>query len=210
MTRPMRASAALLSVAMLVACGGDASSPTSSPTDPASPRPTAATDSPAPASPSPGTVEPSASPTGPAADFTCDLPIVDAGTAPIANIVDVRVGTHDGYDRFVIEFEQGTPELTLDRAEPPFVQDGSGFPVEVDGESFLSLVMRGGSKQTDAGASSYEGSTDFDTGFPMLVHALEIGDFERQSTWILGLTDEACVRMLLLDGPPRVVIDIER
>ncbi len=127
----------------------------------------------------------------------------------VANIVDVRVGTHDGYDRVVFEFEQGTPELTLDRAEPPFTQDGSGLPIEVDGSSFLGLLMRGGTKQTDAGTSSYDGSTDISPGFPGLVHLIEAGDFERQSTWYLGLTGDACVRVLLLDGPPRLVIDVE-
>jgi hypothetical protein len=141
--------------------------------------------------------------------FTCDLPIVEDGTAAVANIVDVRVGTHDGYDRVVFEFEQGTPELTLDHAEPPFTQDGSGLPIEVDGSSFLGLVMRGGTKQTDAGTSSYDGSTDIAPGFATLVHLIEGGDFERQSTWYLGLTGEACVRVLLLDGPPRLVIDVE-
>ena len=142
-------------------------------------------------------------------DFTCDLPIVEDGTATIANIVDVRVGTHDGYDRVVFEFEQGTPELTLDRAEPPFTADGSGLPIEVDGDSFLGLVMRGGTKQTDAGTSSYDGPTDIAPDFPALVHLIEGGDFERQSTWYLGLTGESCVRVLLLDGPPRLVIDVE-
>ena len=109
----------------------------------------------------------------------------------------------------MFEFEQGTPELTLDLAEPPFVQDGSGLPIEVDGDSVLGLVMRGGTKQTDAGTSSYDGSTDISPDFPALVHLIEGGDFERQSTWYLGLTGESCVRVLLLDAPPRLVIDVE-
>jgi hypothetical protein len=141
--------------------------------------------------------------------FTCDLPIVEDGTVGVANIVDVRVGTHDGYDRVVFEFEQGTPELTLDRAEPPFTEDASGLPMAVDGDAFLGLRMRGGTKQTDSGTSSYDGPTDIAPGFPALVHLIEGGDFERQSTWYLGLTGESCVRVLLLDAPPRLVIDVE-
>jgi hypothetical protein len=167
----------------------------------------------APASEAPTSTEPVPTTEPVASDdleaFTCDLPIVEDGTVAVANIVDVRVGTHDGYDRVVFEFEQGTPELTLDRAEPPFTQDGSGLPIEVDGDSFLGLVMRGGTKQTDAGTSSYDGPTDISPDFPALVHLIEGGDFERQSTWYLGLTGESCVRVLLLDGPPRLVIDVE-
>ena len=143
------------------------------------------------------------------AQFSCDLPIVEAGTVAVANIVDVRAGTHAGYDRVVFEFQQGTPELTLDRASPPFTEDASGLPLTVEGDSVLRLTMRGGTKQTDAGTSSYDGSTDQDFDHPALVHLIEGGDFERQSTWYLGLTHDACARVLLLDEPPRLVIDVE-
>jgi hypothetical protein len=142
-------------------------------------------------------------------EFSCELPIVEDPSVPLANIIDVRVGAHEGYDRVVFEFEQGTPELTLDRALPPFTQDGSGFPIDVEGESFLRLIMRGGSKQTDAGTSSYDGPTDFDPGLPAIVDLIEGGDFERQSTWYFGLTADSCVRVILLADPARLVIDVE-
>jgi hypothetical protein len=141
--------------------------------------------------------------------FTCDLPIVEDPTVAIANIVDVRAAAHGGYDRVVFEFAQGTPELTFDRATPPFTHDATGEPVAVDGESFLRLTMRGGTKQTDEGTSSYDGPTDLDPALPVLVDLVEGGDFERQSTWYLGLASEACVRVTLLDEPSRLVIDIE-
>jgi hypothetical protein len=69
--------------------------------------------------------------------------------------------------------------------------------------------MRGGTKQTDDGTSSYDGSRDFDPGFPMLTDLIEGGDFEAQSTWYLGLSEEACVSVTLLEDEPRIVIDIE-
>lgn len=141
--------------------------------------------------------------------FSCDLPIVEPGTVALANITDVRAASHAGYDRVVFEFEQGTPELTLDRASPPFSEDASGLPLNVEGGSVLRLTMRGGTKQTDAGTSSYDGPTDTEPGYPALVHLVEGGDFERQSTWYLGLAAEACTRVLLLDDPPRLVIDVE-
>ena len=128
-----------------------------------------------------------------------------------AQIVDVRVGTHADYDRVVFEFADGLPEISLDRATPPFTQDASGLPIDVEGTSFLRLTMRGGTKQTEDGTSSYDGPTDFDPGFPMLVDLAEGGDFEAQSTWYLGLNGEACPRVTLLteDGAPRLVIDVE-
>ena len=145
-------------------------------------------------------------------DFTCDLPLHVDATIAHANITDVRTGTHDGYDRVVFEFADGLPEASLERAEPPFTQDASGLPIEVQGESFLRLILRGGTKQTLEGTTSYDGPTEFETGYPALVHLIEGGDFEAQSTWYFGLAAESCVRVLTLtdDGTARLVIDIEQ
>jgi hypothetical protein len=47
----------------------------------------------------------------------------------------------------------------------------------------------------------------------VVVQLLEGGDFEAQSTWYLGLTSEACVRVLPLvgeGGSARIVIDVEQ
>jgi hypothetical protein len=181
----------------------------------------AASASSAPASVAPSAVESdSATPPAsvepvPSADlgsFSCELPIIEDATVALANITDVRAGTHADYDRVVFEFADGLPEFTLDRASPPFTQDASGMPIEVDGESFLRLTMRGGTKQTAEGTSSYDGPTDFDPDFPALVDLVEGGDFEAQSTWYLGLSGESCVRVMQLvgeGGSPRLVIDVQ-
>jgi hypothetical protein len=143
--------------------------------------------------------------------FTCDLPLHESATVALANITDVRTGTHEGFDRVVFEFNQGLPEASLERATPPFAHDATGEPIEVQGSSFLRLIMRGGTKQTAEGTSSYDGPREFETGYPALVHLVEGGDFEAQSTWYFGLAAESCVRILTLtdDGSARLVIDIE-
>jgi hypothetical protein len=193
----------LAGLLILVACEAAASP---------SPSPSASADLP------PGSEEPGGTPVAsidpaPTDDldpFSCELPVVEPATEPPnINIVDVRVGTHEGYDRVVVEFDSGTPEFTVDQAEPPFTEDGSGFPVVVEGDAFIVLVMRGGTKQTDTGESSYDGPTDFDPGLPRLVDLVEGGDFEAQSTWYLGLTGEACTRIFTLAEPDRLVIDVE-
>ena len=83
--------------------------------------------------------------------FSCDLPMVEDATVARAQIVDVRNGTHADYDRIVFEFTDGLPEMTLERATPPFTHDASGQPIDVEGASFLRLTMRGGTKQTEDG-----------------------------------------------------------
>ena len=195
---------------LLTGCFGSAASPTASlPSTVPGTASAGATTSAAPTAAQSASAEPI--PSEDLGAFSCDLPIHDDATVARANIVDVRVGTHADYDRVVFEFTDGVPEISLDRASPPFSEDASGQPIEVDGSSFLSLTMRGGTKQTEDGTSSYDGPTEFSPAFPSLVHMVEAGDFEAQSTWIIGLSSEACVRVLTLtdSGAPRLVIDIE-
>lgn len=154
--------------------------------------------------------EPSAEPSDDALPpFSCSFPVVGDGTVPRAQLTDVRVGTHDGYDRIVFEYEEGLPELEVAQATPPLLADGSGMELDVDGEAFLQITLRGGTKQTESGASSYNGPSEFTPGFDGLVELEEGGDFEAVNTWYAGLDGEACVRGFTLDGPPRIVIDVE-
>ena len=156
-----------------------------------------------------GTPLPTAEPSG-GAGFACDLPVHGSGTVPRANITDVRVGTHDGYDRIVFQFRGGIPEFDIASATPPFTADPSGQPLTVNGSAFLSITLHGGTKQTDSGASSYSGPRNFAVEFPTLVNLVEGGDFEAVSTWYVGLSDMSCLRVSTLTEPDRLVIDLQR
>ena len=204
-----RAAPLVIAAVMLAGCTGEGASVSSSPSSSAAVPSSSASGSAPPAASTSASVEPVQS--AELGAFDCDLPLVEDATVALANITDVRVGTHADYDRVVFEFADGLPEITLDRATPPFTHDASGMPIAVDGESFLRLTMRGGTKQTADGTSSYDGPTEFDPGFATLVSLVEGGDFEAQSTWYLGLASEACVRVLRLTdgGAPRLVIDVE-
>jgi hypothetical protein len=203
--RTHRSATLALAGLVLASCTAATTSPTPTASLPSATSPASAT----PGASAPESAEPV--PSDELGEFSCELPVIEDATVARANITDVRVGTHADYDRVVFEFADGLPEITLDRATPPFTHDASGLPVEVDGSSFLRLTMRGGTKQTLDNTSSYDGPTDLHPGFPMLIDLVEGGDFEAQSTWYLGLDGEACVRVLLLtdDGAPRLVIDVE-
>ncbi len=213
MRRPV-APMLVIATALLAGCVDAGMSPSSIPPVNSS-APSASASVPASAPPS-KTASASASvepiPSADLGSFSCELPMVENATVPLANITDVRVGSQPDSDRVVFEFNDGLPEITLDRATPPFTHDATGMPIDVSGSSFLRLTMRGGTKQTVEGTSSYDGPTNFDPGFATLVDLVEGGDFEAQSTWYLGLSDEACVRVMQLvgeGGSPRLVIDVE-
>jgi hypothetical protein len=153
--------------------------------------------------------EPTQEPSDNLGDFTCSFPETGPGTVARAQITDVRVGTHDGYDRVVFEFGSGIPQFKLAKATAPLTQDPSGLPLDVKGNVFWQLVMQGGTKVSPTGPVTYDGDTDFTPGFPKLVELIEGGDFEAVSTWYFGLRSASCVRVITLAAPSRLVIDIQ-
>lgn len=196
---------------VLVACapaaGGSASPSVSSPpsgsTPPSAAQPTeSATETP--------TTAPSSEPTDDLGAFSCELPISGSGNVARAQITDVRVGTHAGYDRVVIEFDAGIPPYTLDEAHPPLLADPSGMQMDVEGSAFWSLILQGGTRVNLDGSTSYDGRTDFTPDFPALAELVEAGDFEAVSSWFIGLPENTCARVLTLAHPARLVIDIQQ
>lgn len=141
--------------------------------------------------------------------FACTFPIERRGEPVHTQLIDVRVGEHDGYDRVVFEFDNGIPEYILSAAAAPYTEDPSGHPIDVSGESVLHLVMIGGTSVSQDYEQTYTGPFEFEPGFAKLVHLVEAGDFEAVSSWYIGLSGESCARVLTLDGPDRLVIDIE-
>jgi len=159
-------------------------------------------------------VEPAASatseePTESLPPFACTPSVTIVSTSDRAQITDIRVGTHDGYDRVVFEFASGLPDAVIAGALPPFYADASGLEIEVAGTAFLSVTMHGASKVSPEGGVTYGGPTSFEPGFEQLVQLIEGGDYEAVSTWYLGLDGGGCIRVLTLSEPSRLVIDIE-
>ncbi|MDQ2854101.1 MAG: hypothetical protein M3R32_04495 [Chloroflexota bacterium] len=148
-------------------------------------------------------------PTGSLLPFACTPTVAVAATTDRAQITDVRVGTHAGYDRVTFEFASGIPDVQIAGVLPPFYKDPSGQALAVAGTAFLKVTMHGGTKVSPSGAVTYTGSTNFSPGFGRLQQLVEGGDFEAVSTWYLGLNGGGCIRVLTLAGPSRLVIDIQ-
>jgi hypothetical protein len=155
--------------------------------------------------------EPSATPSEPTESlppFACTPSMSVASTTDRAQITDVRVGTHDGYDRVVFEFAAGIPDAVIEGVLPPFYADPSGLELAVAGTAFLRVTMHGASKVSPDGGVTYSGSTNFQPDFDRLVQLIEGGDFEAVSTWYVGLDGAGCYRVLTLAGPSRLVVDV--
>src|SRR5918999_284979 len=143
------------------------------------------------------------------------------GADHLAQLTDVRVGTHDGYDRVTFEFAPpengpwafGVPRYEISRITAPITEDPSGRPVEVDGDHHAGIVFHGGTG-VDLTTSSpkgykltYQGPREIRTGFGVLAEAQETGDFEATMSWAFGLNRASCWRVTQLQDPVRVVVD---
>ena len=208
--RPTAGALVLIASLALVACTR-AGSPSNSPGESALPssEPSSAASGAASVGPSTAAAASGSEPTESLPPFACTPSVTIPATTDRAQITDVRVGTHDGYDRIVFEFAAGIPQTVIDAVLPPFYADPSGLPIDVSGTAFLRVVMTGGTKVSPSGGTTYAGPTSFEPDFDQLAQLVEGGDFEAVSTWYLGLKGGGCLRVLTLADPSRLVIDIE-
>jgi len=206
---------ALTIIASLViaSCTAGSPSPTSSESSAssasASVEPSTSPSSAASVVPSVAASAPSDEPTESLPPFACSPTVSIPATTDRAQITDVRVGTHPGYDRIAFEYTGGIPEVLIEAVLPPFYEDASGQEMTVNGKAFLKVTMHGASRVSTDGVVTYEGPLEFEPAFPQLVHLIEGGDHEAVSTWYIGLDGGGCLRVLTLVAPSRLVIDIE-
>jgi len=131
-----------------------------------------------------------------------------AGTSsPTVAFVDaIRTGTHTGYDRVTIEFNNGEP-ANVDmspHAGTTFTQGASGQQVTLQGSTGMLVIIHGADEHT-----AYTGSVDVKPGYSVLVELRQVEDFEGTVQWGLGLSKTACYRAFYLTNPARLVIDIQ-
>tara|TARA_B100000427_G_scaffold289874_1_gene265817 strand:+ start:2342 stop:3088 length:747 start_codon:yes stop_codon:yes gene_type:complete len=126
-----------------------------------------------------------------------------------------RIGAHEGYDRWVLEFRPGS--------SPPggwqiwwtgntIQSDGDFDPTAtMEGTEFLTIRMLSSSGWALPEEEWYDGPRDLygsDAGTSNLMQASLKGDFEGYSTWGIGVDHEAPFNVFTLAEPSRLVIDI--
>jgi len=140
--------------------------------------------------------------------FVCAGPVslVGTGSPTVAFVDAVRTGTHSGYDRMTIEFNNGEPgRVDMSPHDgTTFTQGASGQQVTISGSTGLLVIIHGSDEHT-----AYGGSTDIKTAYSVLLELRQVEDFEGTVQWGLGLSKTACYRAFYLTNPARLVIDIQ-
>ncbi|MDX2356763.1 hypothetical protein [Dietzia sp. PP-33] len=212
--RRLAAAAALTAVASLglAGCGTDPS------TDPSTDAP--ATSQPATAESSPAALARTLAPeeteaSDPAARPADSAPKVqlsgDSAERAQLVVTEIRVGNFQGKDRVVFELEgQGTPGYSVDYVDAP-TQQGSGFPVEVPGDSFLQVMINDQVLPTQTEMTEIPAGTvsaEEATGVSGVAFA---GQFEGRAQSVIGLKGTGRdFSAFLLQNPTRLVVDIDR
>jgi hypothetical protein len=116
----------------------------------------------------------------------------------------VRVGQHDGYDRFVIEFAGGVPHYTVTpQSSATFTRSPKGDQVTLEGTSGVVITVHSVINWT-----AYSGPTALLPGYPYLRQAQLVENFEGYQQWALGIKGTACVRVVIYASPNRLVVDV--
>lgn len=127
----------------------------------------------------------------------------------MAVLRDVRTGDQQPFDRVVFEIEGAKlPDYDVKYVPRP-VHCGSGEPAEVAGGAFLQVRLSPARAHTEAGASTVA-NLQRKVRLPIIREIRATCDFEGEVVWVVGLTARKEYRVLELEGPARLVIDIER
>ena len=139
-------------------------------------------------------------------------PVSVAPTSPTAHLVAVRVARQQGADRIVFEFSERVPGYKVGYSPKPVVgTSGKEVPlagpvalvVRMEQASGVDLAGGGGFKQMYQGPNRVGAA-----GTQQVLEVAQVEDFEGALTWAAGVKATAPFRVLTLESPPRLVIDV--
>jgi hypothetical protein len=203
---PMLASAALFVIATVGGCAqpdrDDADPPAAEGSrSPTTSEPPTVTGTPPASQPAP----PESEPTAEAVDYRVtydwgvpseqvtvphEVPALDPSGPTLPYLVAVYVGDHPEedppYQRIAFYFREAFPEYNLQYVRE-VVQEGSGEPIDLEGNAFLRVGFVNAQAHDNDGASTVETAPDETIGFFNLKSYGSAGDFEGHLTFGLGL-----------------------
>lgn len=122
-------------------------------------------------------------------------------------VVDVEAERFDGFDRVTFTYAgDGQPGwIVLYEDEP--MSDGSGLPIDFDGDVALRVVLTGIALPPDATAETFEDDVAGPDG-GIVNEVINDSIFEGHHTFVIGLDDEVPYRIGVVDDPSRVVVEL--
>lgn len=125
----------------------------------------------------------------------------------VLSVVDVQIGTHDGFDRVTFESEgDGQLGWFVQYQQDP-VSDGSGLPIDFRGEIALEVVLTAVALPPDTDAEPFFDDVAGPEG-SIVNEVINDSIFEGNHTFVIGLDEQVPYRIARLSDPNRVAIDL--
>lgn len=132
---------------------------------------------------------------------------VERSPQPTPKMTDIRTGRHATFDRIVIDLDGAAPGYKVGYVKEVRA-DGSGKVVETRGRANLLVRLTPTDAHDSEGHATYDGPHRFTVGYPALREVALAGDFEATVSIALGISHKNGFRVMTLDNPTRVVVDI--
>lgn len=127
---------------------------------------------------------------------------------PVARLVAVRTGTHEGFDRVVFEFDERVPGYHIEYIDQPVRKCGSGKVAPLAGDGWLEVRMYPAKAHTEEGQPTVS-NRERTPKLPVLSELELTCDFEAVVTWVFGVESPNRYQVRELSSPPRLVIDLK-
>lgn len=142
-----------------------------------------------------------------------------AGSAWTAGVVDRRPGgggqatlesvtaaRHAEFDRVVWRLSE-MPGVHLEYIDRPVRECGSGHPVALPGDGWLEVRLEPARAHTEEGRPTVP-QRRIEARLPVVLEIVRTCDFEAVVTWVVAVGSPEPFRLLQLDDPSRIVVDI--
>lgn len=107
----------------------------------------------------------------------------------------------------VFEFGEGVPGYHLEYIDHPVRACGSGDVVPMSGEGWLQVRLSPAHAHDEGGKPTLF-PPGREVGLPNLREFERTCDFEAVTTYVLAMNSPTPFRILTLDDPPRLVVDV--
>jgi hypothetical protein len=137
--------------------------------------------------------------------------IVEHKPAPrgVALLTGVRAARHDGFDRIVFEFGSGSPPgYHLEYIDKPVRKCGSGDATAIAGDGWLEVRIEPAYAHTPSGAPTIR-DRDQQLDLGVVKELEQTCDFEAVVSWVVGVKRPNRYRVLTLNEPLRLVVDVK-
>jgi hypothetical protein len=124
-------------------------------------------------------------------------------------LVAIRTGSHDGYDRVVLEFRNDLPSWRVGYVDEVTSESGATVPLEGSASLFVQVDPAWAHDQnTPPHDATYTGARSLTPGYPTLRQVRWVDEFEGHLTFGIGLQRQVGFRVVELRGPSRLAIDV--